>query len=220
MTLSCLSNYFACYQSRSYKNETNSATCRAPLFRKLKYNANSKAICAWLALNLTGSPKLIGIFWFWQISPAWGRTTYLNWWNFEHCIFGKGARDQRGQDIAVFKRNGSLPWPFTLMRKVVKTQLQSLGWGVTPSNVHFIEILYLASKPMFFTKVCCSCYVGIWLTYFYCIQKVSGSNSSGITDVENIVNERSLFLFYLPYMVYNLSAIPQRVFDEMSGLHQ
>jgi hypothetical protein len=34
------------------------------------------------------------------------------------------------------------------------------------------------------------------------------------------MKEVCLFLFYLAYMVCNLSAIPQRVFGEMSGLRQ
>ena len=91
MTLSCPSNYSARYQSRSYKHETNSATCHASLFRKVKYNANSKAVCEWLMLKCTVSPKLTGISWFWHISPAWGRTTYLNWSNFKNSIIlGEG----------------------------------------------------------------------------------------------------------------------------------
>ena len=70
--------------------------------------------------------------------------------------FGGGARNQRGQDTAVFERNGSLPWRLTLMRMQSKHSYKAWGGGLHLQMSLFIESLYLASKPLFFTKLCCS----------------------------------------------------------------
>jgi hypothetical protein len=68
------------------------------------------------------------------------------------CNLGGGARDQGGQDTAVFKRNGSLPWRFTPMRMQSKHSYKAWGGGLHLQMSIFIEILYLDSKPIFLRK--------------------------------------------------------------------
>jgi hypothetical protein len=53
-----------------------------------------------------------------------------------HCNLGRGARGQRGQDTAVFKRSGSLPWRFTPMRMQSKHSYRAWDGGVATSNIH------------------------------------------------------------------------------------
>jgi hypothetical protein len=83
------------------------------------------------------------------------------------------------------------------MRMQSKHIYKAWGGGVAPSNVHIHGNFVSGFETNVFTKVCCSCYVGTWLTYFYCIQRVSGSNLSDVTDVEYPVNERSLSVLIL-----------------------
>lgn len=70
------------------------------------------------------------------------------------CNLGGRRRDQRGQDTAVFKRNGSLPWRFTPMRMQSKHSLKAwAGGGVHLQMSIFVEILYLDSKPVFYESL-------------------------------------------------------------------
>jgi hypothetical protein len=71
--------------------------------------------------------------------------------------------------------------------------------GVAPSDVHLHRNFVSGFEANALTKVCYS-YVGTWLTYFYGIKRVAGSNSSDVTDVENPVNERGLSVLILSGM--------------------